>query len=273
VAEATRRLVLSKHEGAGNDFLVFVDAAGEVPLTERLARHLCDRRLGVGADGLIRIGPARDGADLSMQLRNADGGEAETSGNGLRCLAQAAVEHGLVRPPRFSVATGAGVRALEYTPGEATGEATVDVEMGVARLAPADVEVDGHRARSVDIGNPHLVVWFDDPAEIDLDEAGPRLAGKGPDERNVEFVSAGPGKGELTLVVWERGAGPTLACGSGTCAAAAAAAAWGEVSGRVRVHNPGGTLEVTLGSGDEPIRLSGPVRKIADVVVDALRAS
>lgn len=271
--EATGRLVLSKHEGAGNDFLVFVDAEGVVPLTAPLARHLCDRRLGVGADGLIRIGPGRDGAELSMQLRNADGGEAETSGNGLRCLAQAAVEHGLVRSPRFSVATDAGVRALEYTPSEAPDRATVDVEMGVARLAPADVEVDGHRARSVDLGNPHLVVWFDDPAEIDLDEAGPRLAGSGPDERNVEFISAGPGEGELTLVVWERGAGPTLACGTGTCAAAAVAEAWGAVGPRVRVHNPGGTLEVTLGSGDEPIHLSGPVRKIADVVVDAGRAS
>ena len=271
--DAKSRLVLTKHEGAGNDFLVFVDVDGQVPLTESLARQLCDRHKGVGADGIIRIGPGRDGADLSMELRNADGGAAETSGNGLRCLAQAAVIHELVLPPRLVVATDAGLRAIEYTPGARADSATADVEMGMARLAAADVEVDGHRARSVNLGNPHLVVWFEDPEEVDLDEAGPRLAGRGADERNVEFVGPGPQKGELSLRVWERGVGPTLACGTGTCAAAAAAAAWGEVGSRVRVHNPGGTLEVTLGSGDQPIRLSGPVRKVADVIVDVDMAS
>jgi diaminopimelate epimerase len=273
MTEATRRLVLSKHEGAGNDFLVFVDVDDQVPLTESLARNLCDRRRGVGADGIIRIGPGRGGADLSMQLRNADGGPAETSGNGLRCLAQAAMAHELVRSPHFVVATDAGLRSLEYTPGPSADAATVDVEMGVARLAAADVEVDGHRARTVDLGNPHLVVWVEDPADVDLDEAGPRLAGRGADERNVEFVGPGPQNGELSLRVWERGVGPTLACGTGTCAAAAAAAAWGVVGSHVRVHNPGGTLEVTLGSGEQPIRLSGPVRKVADVIVDVERAS
>jgi len=260
--------VLSKHEGAGNDFLVYVDVDDQVALTESLARHLCDRRRGVGADGIIRIGPGRDGADVSMQLRNADGGAAETSGNGLRCLAQAAVAHELVRPPRFTVATDAGLRSIEYAPGVEGDSAKVDVEMGVARLAARDLDVDGHRARAVDMGNPHLVVWCDDPGEVDLADTGRRLAGSGPDERNVEFVGPGPGAGELSLRVWERGVGPTLACGTGTCAAAAAAAAWGLVGPRVRVHNPGGALDVTLGEGDGPIHLSGPVRKVADVVVD-----
>lgn len=267
MSQGTARLVLSKHEGAGNDFLVFVDLDEQVPLTKDLALGLCDRRRGIGADGLIRIGPGRDGADVSMQLRNADGGPAETSGNGLRCLAQAAVAHQLVEPPHFTVATDAGLRAIDYRPGASPEAATADVEMGVARLAARDLDVDGHRARSVDMGNPHLVVWCDDPGAIDLDEAGPRLAGRGADERNVEFVGPGPVKGELSLRVWERGVGTTLACGTGTCAAAVAAADWGEVGRRVRVHNPGGVLEVTLGPGDQPIRLSGPVRKVADVVV------
>ncbi|HXQ18059.1 MAG TPA: diaminopimelate epimerase [Acidimicrobiales bacterium] len=267
MSQAPARLVLSKHEGAGNDFLVFVDVDDQVPLTEELALGLCDRRRGIGADGIIRIGPGRDGADVSMQLRNADGGPAETSGNGLRCLAQAAVIHQLVRPPHFTVATAAGLRAVDYQPGASAEAATADVEMGVARLAARDLDVDGHRARSVDMGNPHLVVWCDDPGAIDLEEAGPRLAGRGPEERNVEFVGPGPVAGELSLVVWERGVGTTLACGTGTCAAAAAAAAWGAIGRRVRVHNPGGVLQVTLGEGDQPIRLSGPVRKVADVVV------
>jgi diaminopimelate epimerase len=129
MAQSTR-LRLSKHEGAGNDFLVYADVAGATPLTESVARRLCDRRLGVGADGLIRIGPGRDGTDLSMQLRNADGGPAETSGNGLRCLAQAAVDLGLVSPV-FTVATDAGVRRVEYT---ANGSARTLTWMAVGRV-------------------------------------------------------------------------------------------------------------------------------------------
>jgi len=112
------------------------------------------------------------------------------------------------------------------------------------------------------------VVWCDDLNAVDLQVEGRRLAGSGADERNVEFVAAGPGEGELSLIVWERGVGPTLACGTGTCAAALAAAAWGFTHSPVRVHNPGGPLDVTLAEGDRPIRLAGPVRKIADISVD-----
>jgi diaminopimelate epimerase len=265
MAQSTR-LTLSKHEGAGNDFLVYADVAGATPLTESVARRLCDRRLGVGADGLIRIGAGREGTELSMQLRNADGGPAETSGNGLRCLAQAAVDLGLVGPV-FTVATHAGRRRVEYT-ANGSGAGRADVEMGEARITGKDLDVDGRRARSVDMGNPHLVVWCEDLEAVDLGVEGRRLAGTGADERNVEFVAMGPGEGELSLIVWERGVGPTLACGTGTCAAAVAAAVWGFAHSPVRVHNPGGALDVTLADGHRPIRLAGPVRKIADISVD-----
>ena len=126
---------LTKHHGAGNDFLVLVDPDDRRPVAPELVRALCDRRFGVGADGLLRVLAGRDGTDLAMELHNADGSPAEMSGNGIRCLAQAAVDAGLVAPPSFTVWTEAGVRTLEY---ETTGLGAADasVEMGKAELGP-----------------------------------------------------------------------------------------------------------------------------------------
>jgi len=268
-------LSLSKHEGAGNDFLVILDPTGDLRLDGADVRALCERHRGVGADGVIRVSPGRAGADLSMELRNADGGLAEMSGNGIRCLAQAAVDAGLVTPPVFSVATAAGTKTVTYLPGERPGRARASVDMGPVALGaevppPAGVE----RARLVDVGNPHLVLLVDDAAALDgsvLDVAGvgARLEAGHPGGINVEWIAPGPGPDELVLRVWERGAGETLACGTGSCAAAAAARAWGLVGSRVAVHNPGGTLEVTLAAdATEPVVLAGPVHKVADLTVE-----
>lgn len=270
VQSATEPLALTKHEGAGNDFLVLIDPADRVRLGAPQVRALCDRHLGVGADGVIRVGPGRGGAQLSMELRNADGGEAETSGNGLRCLAQAAVDAGLVSPPAFTVATVAGVKAVTYEPGERAGEGTARVDMGPVHLgAERPHVVPGHRSREVDVGNPHLVVYGDeDPSWVDVAELGPRLEARRPGGVNVEFVSLA-GEDHLVLRVWERGVGETRACGTGSCAAAAAARGWGLVGDHVWVRNPGGTLEVWLGrTEDDPVELAGPVRRVAEVVVD-----
>jgi diaminopimelate epimerase len=264
----TELLTLSKHEGAGNDFLVVLDPGGTLTLSEAHVRALCDRRRGVGADGLVRVGPGRVGADLSMELRNADGGEAEMSGNGIRCLAQAAVAAGLVAPPRFTVSTGGGVRTVEYRPGPTPAEARAAVDMGRVKLG-AEEAVPGHgRARAVDVGNPHLVVLVTDPAHVDVAADGAAIEAGRPGGVNVEFVApAGPDR--LELRVWERGVGETLACGTGSVAAAAAARAWGLVGDRVLVQNPGGTLEVVLGPEPDPeATLGGPVRRVAEVSVD-----
>ncbi len=268
--EATGTLRLSKHEGAGNDFLVLLDAADEVGLSAAEVRALCDRHRGVGADGLIRVGDGGGRADVSMELRNADGGLAETSGNGLRCLAQAAVEAGWVKPPRFTVSTAAGVATVDYEELPPAGTAHATVDMGTVRLVgPAMSDGEGRPAQRADTGNPHLVVRCEDPAGIDLEAAGTALATPFPDGINVEYVAVGPGPDELTMRVWERGVGETWACGSGSCAAAAVARAWGLVGDRVLVRNPGGTLEVALGQKDgDPVLLGGPVRKVADLVVD-----
>jgi len=261
------RLTLTKHHGAGNDFLVLMDPDDRHPVAPEMVRALCDRRFGVGADGVIRVLAGREGTDLSMELHNADGSPAEMSGNGIRCLAQAAVDAGVVARPGFTVWTPGGVRTVEYTAGGAPGSAEVSVDMGKAELGPDQVQqFDDRRARTVDMGNPHLVLLGPDPSQVDVAGLGPRLQEVHPGGINVEFIAVGSGPDQLTLRVWERGAGETLACGTGSAAAAAAAHSWGLVGDRVAVRNPGGTLTVELGS--DGIRLSGPTRKVADLEVD-----
>jgi len=263
----------TKHEGAGNDFLVVLDPADDLRLSVAQVRLLCDRRRGIGADGIIRVGPGRDGCDLSTALRNADGSAAEMSGNGIRCLAQAAVDGGLVAPPRFTVATAGGVRTVEFVAGQWPGRARASVDMGPVTLGPDQPQdFADRRVRTADVGNPHLVLYGPGVASVDIAVLGPQLQSAFAGGINVEWICrADDDEGEaLELRVWERGAGETLACGTGSVAAAAAARAWGVVdaSGPVRVRNPGGMLEVTLGTGPgDPAFLAGPVRKVADIDV------
>ncbi len=289
----------TKHEGAGNDFIVVLDPTDTLRLSVGQVRLLCDRRRGIGADGIIRVGPGREGCDLSMELRNADGGEAEMSGNGIRCLAQAAVDAGLVKPPRFTVATKGGIRTVDFVPGEAPGWARASVDMGPVRLGPDQPQdFEDRRVRTVDVGNPHLVLFGPEVASVDVAVLGPQLQAAFAGGINVEWISViADADGELLdFRVFERGAGETLACGTGSVAAAAAARAWGVLDGNregtgtgngsggerirrrngpgreggpIRVRNPGGTLEVTLGAGeDDPAFLAGPVRKVADIDID-----
>jgi diaminopimelate epimerase len=268
-------LALTKHHGAGNDFLVLLDPEDRRPLSATEVRALCDRRRGIGADGLIRAGIGTGPAALTMDLRNADGTVAEMSGNGIRCLVQAAVDAGLVGPGPVAVQTLGGLRTVEYEAGPMNGLGYGRVGMGRAALgsdlgpdAPAGVVWGQH----VELGNPHIVL-FGPPAGDDMVRiVGPRLERSVPSGANVEFVWSGPGPGELTLRVWERGVGETLACGTGACVAVAAAHAHGQAGTRVRVHNPGGPLDVEIDHAE--ITLAGPTQKVADVTIDeALLAS
>jgi len=270
-------LRLTKHHGQGNDFLVLLDPEDRQPLDPATARFLCDRRCGVGADGVIRATraePGADGAALTMELRNADGGTAEMSGNGVRCLAQAAVDEGLASPPTFVVRTLAGPRTVTVHPGQDATTAEVIVDMGAAELGAEEhdpmleamLPEGGWRARTVRVGNPHLVLLGSDLDGVDVARAGNAAQAAHAGGINVELVTLGAAADELVLRVWERGVGETLACGTGSCAAAAAARAWGVVGDRVRVHNPGGTLEVGLnGTG---VVLAGPVRRVFSAEVD-----
>jgi diaminopimelate epimerase len=272
---------LAKLHGLGNDFLVLVDLDDTTPIDAGLAIALCDRHRGLGADGLIRVSPGTDGADVTMTLRNADGSLAEMSGNGIRCLALAVARSRGVGELDLRVATAGGVRAVSLRAGRA-GSAEVDVDMGKARPGPEpdtgwlSLTVDAVLLRgpdgeypgllTLDLGNPHLVVLVADPHAVDLAEAGPVAERQFAAGINVGFVA--PTAGELDAVdlrVWERGAGITEACGTGATAAAHAAHEWGLVGERVTVHLPGGDVQVGIG---DTLRLSGPAVHVADCTVD-----
>ena len=247
---------LEKYSALGNDFLVLVDLDARHRVDGELARALCDRRRGVGADGLIHATPGPEEAACSMALYNADGGRAEMSGNGIRCLALALVAAGADPASPLVVATDAGLRQVRVLP---DGSARVD--MGIARAGPAPPCAFGTgRALAVDMGNPHLVVEVVDPAKVDLAQEAALL---GP--VNLEVVAPGPGMGELTMRVHERGVGETESCGTGACAVAVAASRWGLAGEVVTVHQPGGDLEVTLRDGG--VLLAGPATHVASVEV------
>ncbi|HET7489054.1 MAG TPA: diaminopimelate epimerase [Acidimicrobiales bacterium] len=259
-------LSLSKHHGLGNDFLVLLDPHGAHPVDASLARALCDRHRGVGADGLIRVTAGTGGADVTMELRNADGGPAEMSGNGIRCLAQAVLDAGLAAGPELTVATAAGLRRVTVHAAEGA-VMQVSVDMGQAKVGPDEPQpMEGRGVRPVDMGNPHVVVWGPGFSTDDVLGMGAEVDRRTPGGTNVEFVTVGPGAGELTMRVWERGVGETQACGTGACAAAAAAHEWGLVGARVVVHQPGGDAEVELRAGG--VVLTGPSVRIARIEVD-----
>jgi diaminopimelate epimerase len=264
-------LRMAKHHGLGNDFLVLVDLEGHWPLSPGTVARLCDRRRGMGADGLIRVLAGNDGCDLSMELRNADGEEAEVSGNGIRCLAQAALYDGLISGPDLVVGTAAGPRGVHVSPTGRPEVARVRVGMGLPAVGPADEEVAvadrRWLGRSVRVGNPHLVLVEGDLGSLDLGVLGPALQARQTGGINVEWAHPGPGRDALTIRVWERGVGETLACGSGSVAAAAAARAMGLVAGRrLTVHNPGGDLQVEWSC--EEAYLEGPAERLGVVEVE-----
>jgi len=261
-------LALAKYEGLGNDFLVLVDLEGRCEIDASLARLACDRHLGFGADGLLRGGPPPAGSsdEMTFELRNADGGEAEMSGNGLRCLVHAAIDSGAVKVGpggTLGVLTPAGrrevlVHALE------DGWMWASTEMGAPKVVgPADNCNVGNGQLFVDVGNPHLVVLGPDPRTLDVASLGPALSDETGAQGgvNVEFVTLGPGRDELTMRVWERGVGETQACGTGSVAAAAALHHWGRVGTKVTVNQPGGAAEVELRLDGTAV-LSGPSHRV-----------
>jgi diaminopimelate epimerase len=262
-------LTLVKYEGLGNDFLIVLDLEGRQPISPALARAACDRHSGWGADGLLRAGPAPagSGAAMTFELLNADGSEAEMSGNGLRCLVHAAIDSGLVPAKTgetVAVLTPAGARRAHVRQVR-PGWMWSSTEMGTPKVSGEAERCNvGHGQLFVDVGNPHLVVLGPDPSTVDVAGLGAALsqeAGAGTGGLNVEFVSLGPGPDELTIRIWERGVGETLACGTGSVAAAAALHFWGRVGTKVTVNQPGGAAEVEL-RPDGVAVLSGPSRRV-----------
>jgi diaminopimelate epimerase len=285
-------LPFTKVEGLGNDFVV-VDLRARAGSKEAaavqdpaLVRKICDRHFGVGGDGVLAILPTLPGADGDARMRvlNADGSEAEMCGNGIRCVAKVLYETDpALRKPVIEIDTGAGLLACELTARDGRVE-SVTVEMGRPRFTRDEIPlVPGGAARvtresiaalgrtflftAVSMGNPHAVIFVDDPAEDLMALAtkyGPALetAPTFPRRTNVEFARVRGS--EIDLVVWERGCGITLACGTGTCATAVAAAVEERLPrGReVPVHLPGGTLTITVAPDDSGVRMRGPAHVV-----------
>jgi diaminopimelate epimerase len=200
-----------------------------------------------------------------MELRNSDGTRAEMSGNGIRCLAQAVLDQGIVKGDVVRVRTDAGERIVACVDQPRPGFMRLRVDMGVAALVGDDPRWKTGSVLAtavVDTGNPHLVLLDPAVAQVDVVSEGRRIEAAFSEGINVEWIYPGPGPDELTLRVWERGAGLTEACGSGSCAAATAAHAWGRVGSRVIVHNPGGDVIVEVGP---TAILTGPAVYVATV--------
>jgi diaminopimelate epimerase len=239
-----------KMEGLGNDFVVLEGPF--TPTPEQVAAW-CDRRRGIGADGVLVVTPVDD-ATVEMGYWNADGSAAEMCGNGLRCVGRYAVDRGMVPGPELTVNTPVGPRSV-------TVGATVRAQLGPVRSAGDPVEIAGYLLEPMDAGNPHAVTFVSDPLAVPVDAAGPLVEVDPalPQRTNVEFATV-VSPTQIDLRVWERGVGETLACGSGAAAAVAAAHRGGMTAASVAVHLPGGVLQVEMIDGEA--WLEGPANEV-----------
>ncbi len=288
----------AKYHGLGNDFLV-VDLRAASAAEAALAQDpqhvvaLCDRQFGVGGDGVLAVLPSSS-ADARMRVLNSDGSEAEMCGNGLRCVAKELFDRGGLRKPELAIETGAGVLVCAIEAGAGGAARSVTVAMGAPRLARGEIpmagpagercieqplELPGEPPRAltcVSMGNPHAVTFVGsrDEAWRLARSIGPAIEHHAwfPNRTNAELAHV-RGPREIELVVWERGCGITLACGTGACATAVAAVLTGRAAEAtpVRVHLPGGPLEITVLAGLTNVLMKGPAVHVFDGDVDPAR--
>jgi diaminopimelate epimerase len=256
------RLPFTKGHGTGNDFVLLPDPDDRLRVSPEAVRTLCNRRFGVGGDGLIRVVPAE--GRWFMDYHNADGSIGEMCGNGARVFAAYLRDHGLQDGQRFEIGTRGGVRQVTLH------EDAVSVDMGAARFVSADVEVAVTDrlwpAEAVFMPNPHAVVFVEDLAQAGPLTEAPVVASEAfPEGQNVEFVKVlQPGR-HASMRVHERGVGETLSCGTGICAVADRVLAAAAIEGpaRVRVDVPGGTVTVER-TPARTLVLTGPARLVAE---------
>ena len=248
----------TKMQGLGNDYLYVY---GEPENAAEWSVKLSERHFGAGSDGMIWISPSAV-ADFKMRIFNADGSEAKMCGNGIRCVGKYVHDKGYTDKTELRIETLSGVKTLRLhlTEGKVSSAA---VDMGIVTVAPERTLAVGGEAVActpVDVGNPHAVIFIDDAEAAPLTTLGPAIERHAafPGGVNVEFVQV-LRRNELRMRVWERGSGVTLACGTGACASAAAAAARGvcDHDTEILVHLDGGTLRVTV-APDGKVRMEGP---------------
>jgi len=268
------QLNFTKMHGLGNDFVVIDAINQDVDMTEALARRLADRRFGIGCDQILLVErPQLPDTDFHYRIFNADGSEVEQCGNGARCFARFVRDQGLTDKDEIPVGTAKGPIRLYL---EADGQ--VRVNMGPPRLVPADIpfvadaqatsyiiEADGRSwtIGAVSMGNPHAVLVVDDVASAPVERLGPIIEShpRFPRRVNVGFMAVRD-RGHIDLRVYERGAGETLACGTGACAAVVAGRLQGLLDERVTVRLPGGELVISWPANDQPVWMTGPATRV-----------
>lgn len=272
------KLKFVKMHGLGNDF-VFVDGIGQrLPNLKKLAKFLCDRRFGIGADQLLILGRSKK-ANFKMEIYNADGGEVEMCGNGLRCLAVYVRMKGLSKKEVVSIETKKGIQLARLLKNQ-----QVQVDMGEPILAGPKIPVkfssrvvnrslrvagEELHVTCVSMGNPHCVIFVDELEAYPVTTLGPQLEHHHlfPERTNVEFVKV-ISTSRLQQRTWERGAGETLACGSGACAVAVAAHL-NHLTGReVEIQLKGGRLQVEWSKKDNHVLMTGPAELVYEGVID-----
>ncbi|HUS31644.1 MAG TPA: diaminopimelate epimerase [Kofleriaceae bacterium] len=289
----------AKYQGLGNDFLV-VDlrdvrgAEADAAQNPDVVKALCDRQFGVGGDGVLAVLPGDAGADARMRVLNSDGSEAEMCGNGIRCVAKELYDRGGVKKDRIAIDTGAGrlVCAISEKGGVAE---TVTVEMGAPRLLRGEIPMTGPanercieqplslsadstelQITAVSMGNPHAVAFVAGKQMQLATTIGPRVENHAwfPKRTNAEFARV-ISPTEIELVVWERGCGITLACGTGACATVVAAVVTGRAQegSDVLVHLPGGDLTITVLPNFANVLMKGPARHVFDGELDPRRVT
>jgi diaminopimelate epimerase len=258
-------LKFQKMHGLGNDFVLLDGRQEKLDGLDlkKLAVELCDRHFGVGADGLLIVWPSQK-AHYRMQVINPDGSEAEMCGNGIRCFAKYVYETDKLKEEVISVETLAGtiLPAVILADGRV---AAVEVDMGTPKeIKKSKVKIKNMEfaVQEISMGNPHAVILTDDLAAVDLPVVGPLIENDKhfPNRTNVEFVQVIDDK-EIKVVVWERGAGETLACGTGACAAVVAANLAGRIGRRALVRLPGGNLDIEW-NDDNHILMRGPAEQV-----------
>ncbi len=263
-------LSFTKMHGLGNDFAVIDCMQQEFALTPEQIRSLGDRHFGIGFDQMLVVGPARNkSADVSYRIYNNDGGEVAQCGNGARCIAAWLYERGIVRKEEITAETSAGLLKLYRL-----ADGRVRVNMGIPQLEPADIPLQVARRESayrikidnqeivfsaVSMGNPHAVMYVSDVDKAPVQELGPKIQQSPmfPEGVNVGFMQI-VDSGHIRLRVYERGAGETLACGSGACAALVAGRLDSKLAKEADVALPGGHLLVSWQDEGEPVWITGP---------------
>lgn len=280
MSEVKKELRFTKMHGAGNDY-IYIDAMAGAPSNlPRLARLVSDRHFGVGSDGLVAILPS-DKADFRMRMFNADGSEAQMCGNASRCIGRYVYERGLTDKREITLETLAGIKRLSLDVRDGKVE-KVTVDMGEPVLSAKHIPVRSRNGEkmvsesvsvcgkeyiitAVGMGNPHAVVFCDEPTDALVLGEGPKLetADIFPEKSNIEFVHvAAPERIEMR--VWERGTGETLACGTGACAVAVAAVLNGLAGRNVTIALRGGDLQVEWRESDNRVYLTGGAEFVAD---------